>query len=352
MPQRIRKKAGLPPGSVVFTGKRKVEHIDIHYLEYNEGEILEQHLDNRNIRSCHVPRPDRVQWYDMRGLHDTELIEAIGSTFEVHPLVLEDIANTQQRPKFEEYDGGIFLVLQALRFDEAEVKVITEQVSLYFGEGFLLSFQEDAEDLFEKIRDRLHAGRGRIRLRGADYLAYAMLDLVIDHYFLVLDQVEVLIEELEADIIGPLAENTKGKIHHLKQEMLVLRRAIAPLREAISRFARAGNEFVTEETVLFIRDLHDHAIQVTDLTDNYRDMLNSLQDLYISEISLRMNNVMQVLTIITTIFVPLTFLAGIYGMNFDNMPELHWKPAYFVLLGVMFVVALALVRYFRYKKWV
>ena len=346
-----RKTAGLPPGSIIFTGDRKVERIDLHYLEFNEASIDEQKLDNLSITDFHEPNPEMIQWYDVRGLHDTELITQIGNTFQVHPLVLEDIVDIRQRPKFDEYETGSYLAFRSLKFDAEEKKVDTQQISIFFGMGFILSFQEETDDLFESIRNRLRTARGKIRKRGADYLAYALLDATVDHYFFVLDEMETAIESLEEEILQRPGENSKSKIHQLKQEMLTVRKSVFPLREAINSFSKSDSEFISEESQIFIRDLYDHTIQVIDMVETYRDLLNGLQDLYLSEISFRMNQVMQILTIITTIFVPLSFLAGLYGMNFDHIPELHWKYGYFILLGFMLIISIGLLYYFRRKKW-
>lgn len=351
MANKKRKKAGLPPGSVIFTGKRKVDKINIHYLQFNETEIQEQVLDNRSITDFHKPVEEYVQWYDLRGLHDTVLIEEIGKVFSVHPLALEDIADTAQRPKMDEYESGIFITFRAFSFNSADWKVHFEQLALYLGKGFVLSFQENADDLFFSIRDRLHKGGGRVRKRGADYLTYTLLDAVIDRYYLVLDEIEAAIEDLEKAITETASNENRGRIYDLKQEMLLIRKSVIPLRELTRGLLDSENNLIQESTELYIRDLRDHVVQIVDLIETYRDNLNSLQDLYLSELSYRMNSVMQVLTIVSTIFIPLTFLAGIYGMNFENMPELHWKNAYFILLGLMAVIALFLFWFFRKNKW-
>ncbi len=351
MAKKNRKKIGLPPGSVVFTGKRKVEQILIHHLRYS-GDILEEKLlDNHKTITFHQPGEDQVEWYDIRGLHDTELVESIGRFFGVHPLILEDVVDIHQRPKFEEYDNGNFLLFREFKFNLDTRKVKTQQVSLFFTNNFVLSFQEEEDDLFESVRERLRTSRGKIRKRGGDYLAYALLDNVVDNYFLTLDEIEGAIEDLELEILENANSDTKSKIHGLKQEMLIVRKSIAPLREAMGRFSKSENEFMNPETLVFIRDLYDHTIQIMDMVDTYRDLLNSLQDLFLSELSFKMNNVMQVLTIITTIFVPLSFLAGLYGMNFDYIPELHWRNGYFILLGIMGAIAISLIYYFQRKKW-
>ena len=227
----------------------------------------------------------------------------------------------------------------------------TEQLSIYIGQNFLLSFQEDNDDLFVPIRKRLEKGSGRIRQRGSDYLGYALIDSVVDNYFVVLDKVEMAMEDIEEAILKNNDSGIKGRIHQLKLQTLLLRKSIAPLRDAVSRFSKTDNSLMTEDTLVFARDLHDHINQIIDMVETSRDIVNGLNDLYISELSFKMNNVMKILTIITTIFVPLSFLAGLYGMNFDNMPELHWQYGYFILLGVMFFILIGLLVFFHRKRW-
>lgn len=349
--QNKRKKLGQQPGAVIFTGERKVEQVKIHYLEYNEGTVNEQDIDNLSITNFHAPVPEYVQWYDVRGLHDTELIEEFGKVFKIHPLALEDIADTTQRPKLDEYPDGILISIRALHFDRQARKMNYEHVGIYLGEGYLISFQETDTDLFAEVRQRVLEQKGRVRKKGADYLAYALMDVITDRYYLVIDEVELAIEEIEAGILKDADRELKGQIHDLKQEMLLARRSVAPLREVVGTFDRLANKVVTENTLIYLRDLRDHVVQVTDLIETYRDMLNSLHDLYLSELSFRMNNVMQVLTIMSTIFIPLSFFTGLYGMNFEYIPELGWPNGYFYLLGMMALMVVGMLWYFQRKKW-
>lgn len=349
--KHVRKKIGLPPGSVVFVGNRKVEKAFIHYLQFDSIQIEENTFDNHSKIALHQFLDERVHWYDIRGLHDTQLIEALGKTFDIHPLILEDVANTHQRPKYEDYEKGIFIVIRSLEFDNENLETKTEQVGLYFRKGLLISFQETDSDLFDSIRQRLHSSQGKIRQRGTDYLCYALLDTLADHYYIVLDEIESRIEALEDKILINPDNTIKGQIHQLKKELLVVRKSIYPLREAIGRFSKSESPFIEERSFVFIRDLYDHVVQIMDLTETYRDMLNGLQDMYISEISFKMNQVMQVLTLVATIFIPLTFLVGVYGMNFENIPELSWKYGYFILWGIMILIFISLLLLFRKKKW-
>lgn len=346
-----KKSLGLAPGTVVFTGKRKVEEIKIHYLAYNEQEMNFQDLDNQELANFHQADPNFIQWYDVRGLHDAELITTIGQIFKVHPLSLEDTVDTFQRPKVDEYEAQLFVTLKALSFSKEKKQLQTEHVSLLLGTDFILSFQEDSDDLFHTVRTRLEKSNGRIRKRRADYLLYALMDSIIDQYYLILEAFEDEMEALEADIVAHADLGSRSTIYALRQELANFRKAVFPLRELLRAILNSESEIIQVPTEVYLRDLHDHVVQVLEINDTYRDNLNGLQDLLLSELSFRTNNVMQVLTIVATIFIPLTFLAGIYGMNFDYMPELHWKYGYFILLGIMLLALVAMVFYFRKKKW-
>ncbi len=346
-----RKKGGLPPGSVIFTGDQKVDKVHIHYQKYNNEIFEEQDLHSHNNIIFSPSVDEVVDWYDIRGLHNTILIESLGKSVDIHPLILEDIADTNQRPKYEEYEKGNFVSIKALSFDKKTVKVKTEQISIYFNQGLLLSFQEDETDIFAAVRQRLQLGRGRIRQQGADYLAYALIDSIVDDYHQVINGIEEVIESLEDQLLSEPGNNLKSQIHHLKKELLIIRKSISPLREAISQFAKSDSPFIEDRTTIFVRDVYDHTVQVMDMIETYRDMLNGLQDLYLSEISFKMNQVMQVLAVVTTIFVPISFLTGLYGMNFENIPELQAKNGYFILLAVMFIIVISLLYYFKRKKW-
>ncbi|WP_170110510.1 magnesium/cobalt transporter CorA [Flavilitoribacter nigricans] len=344
-----RGKIGLPPGSLIFTGEKKTEDTHLKLIQYNESIYNAQRFSNA------MPDigldPSYVTWLDVRGLHDVVLIEEVGRFFKIHPLALEDVLDTSQRPKFDEYDNGIFLIIRSLDFDESELEIETEQVGIFVGEHFAVSFQERAEDLFAPIELRLAGSSGKIRKRGSDYLAYALIDNMVDNYLVTLEKIEKQVDNLEEVIMANPESRTKGRIHELRLATLTMRKAVYPLREAINRFTDSDHKVKSEETDIFLRDLYDHTIQVMDMIETYRDMINGLYDLYLSEISFKMNNVMQVLTIISTIFIPLSFLAGVYGMNFQHMPELQYKYGYFVLWAIMITVAGGLMVFFRKKKW-
>lgn len=347
--KKIRKRPGSPPGTLEFIGEQQMERVLVHEIKYNEQVFSDEPLA---LTEMPLAEPGRVTWYDIRGLHDVALVERFGLRFGLHPLVLEDILHTAQRPKFEEYGSDVFIVLSAFSYDLANHDLLTEQISIYFGENYLLTFQENEDDTFLAVRERLRAGRGRIRQRKSDYLAYALIDSIVDNYFEVLDAFEAEMDAIELEIYNHPSRTTKERIHRIKSQMLALRKSVMPLREAVGKFSRCESKFVEDSTGLYVRDLYDHVIRISDLIETYRDMLGGLQELYLSELSLRMNNVIQVLTIITTVFVPLTFVAGVYGMNFDNMPELHWHNGYFYVLGLMALIGLSSLLYFKKKKWI
>jgi len=346
-----RKKTGLAPGSVIFTGSRKVDKVLIHYMQYDANSIIEKEIDSHSKNLLHPSPVDKVDWYDVRGMHDTELVELLGKTFSMHPLILESVVDIHQRPKYEEYEKGNFITLRALSFDKNKIEVKKEHVALYFNEGFIITFQETESDLFEAVRKRITSSSGRIRQRGADYLAYALIDTIVDYYYVVLEEMEEVIEDLEEKMLVQQDIKDKTKIHQLKKELLIIRKSVAPLREAIGGFSKTDSNLVQVNNQVFIRDLYEHTVQIMDTIDSSRDILNGLQDLFISELSFKMNKVMQLLTLISVIFIPLTFLAGIYGMNFDNIPELHHTYGYHILLGVMFMILVVLLFIFKRKKW-
>jgi magnesium transporter len=269
----------------------------------------------------------------------------------LHPLILEDVVSTRQRPKFEDYEKNLFMVLKMLSYDDRSQSVQSEQVSMVLGSGFVISFQERMGDVFDCVRDRIRNAKGRIRKQGADYLAYSLVDAVVDSYFGILEKVGDKIEVLEDELVSDPEERTLQAIYRLKREMISLRRSVWPLRELINGIQRSESTMISESTGLYLRDVYDHTIQIIDTIESFRDIVSGMLDTYLSSISNRMNAVMKVLTIIATLFIPLTFVAGIYGMNFDHMPELKWRYGYAAVWGVMLVVAILMLVYFRRKKW-
>jgi magnesium transporter len=344
------KKTGLPPGTPVFVGDKKAEETRVTILDYDETRIQDKEV--KQIEEC-FPFKDTptVTWINIDGVHDVGFIQKMGDQFGLHPLIIEDIVNTQQRPKMEESENYIYVVLKMLYIDHEKNETQVEQVSLVLGKNFVISFQERKGDIFEPIRERIRNGKGRIRKMGADYLAYALIDAVVDHYFIILEKDGEKIEELEDKVVSEPKPETLQEIHRLKREMIFLRRSVWPLRELVNSLERGESPLIHKSTRIYLRDVYDHTIQVIDTLETYRDMLSGMHDTYLSSLSNRMNEVMKVLTIIATIFIPLTFVAGIYGMNFEFMPELKWRWAYFGVWGLIFAIALIMVVYFRKRKW-
>lgn len=350
--KRRSKKVGLPPGTLVQPEEKKTDQVRITLIDYDEANFGEKQIKTIEESFPFKDKPT-VTWINCDGIHDLDLIQKIGTHFGLHPLTLEDIVDTEQRPKLEDFEDYLFIVLNTLYYDEKEDEVQTEQVSLILGPSFVISFQEREGDVFNPVRERLRSGKGRIRKMGADYLAYALIDTVVDNYFIILEQLGEKMESLEEELVtNPLPETLEA-IHYLKRAMVSLRRSIWPLREVISRLEKEKGEsaLIQESTGIYLRDVYDHTIQVIDTIESSRDVLSGMLDIYLSTISNRMNQVMKVLTIIATIFIPLTFVAGIYGMNFQFMPELGWRWGYLVVLLTMVAIGLSMVVYFRRKKW-
>ena len=348
--KKISKKAGLPPGTLVHVGEGKDEKVKITIIDYDEKHFEERKV--KKVEEC-LPFKDKptVTWINIDGIHQVDIIEAIGKHFGVHPLVLEDIVNTGQRPKMEDFGNYLFVVLKMIYYDEKEDEIKTEQVSLLISQNFVISFQEREGDVFNSIRERIRGSKGRIRKMGADYLAYALMDSVVDNYFVIIEKVGEKLEGMEEELVKNTTPETLQAIHSLKRNMIFLRKSVWPLREVIGGLERGESKLVQESTQIYFRDVYDHTIQVMDAIETSRDMLSGMLDIYLSSVSNRMNEVMKVLTIIATIFIPLTFIAGIYGMNFQNMPELGWRWGYFAVLLVMVAIGISMLVYFKRKKW-
>lgn len=344
------KKAGLPPGTPVYVGERKDEKVKISILDYDQEHLEEKELEQ--VEECFsLKDTPTVTWINIDGIHQVDIIEKIGRHFGLHPLIQEDIANTEQRPKIEDFGSYIYIVLKMIYHDESDGEIKIEQVSLILGENVVISFQERKGDIFNHVRERIRRGKGRIRKMKADYLAYSLLDAVVDSYFFMLEKSGEQIEELEEKVVSESRPQNLQEIHRLKRTMIFLRRSVWPLREVINILERGESSLIQEATRIYLRDVYDHTIQVIDSVETFRDMLSGMHDTYLSSISNRMNEIMKVLTIIATIFIPLTFIAGIYGMNFKFMPELEWNWGYFAVWIVMVAVAVLMVVFFRRKKW-
>ena len=344
------KKAGLPPGTLVHIGEKLTEKTRIAVVEYDGQGFQEKELGTLET-SYLFPKEPAVTWVNVIGIHQVEVLEKLGNRFGVHPLALEDILNTEQRPKIEDYGDDLFIVVKLLSSNEEKDEIEAEQISLILRPNAILSFQEKEGDDFSAVKERLRAGKGRLRKMGADYLAYTLLDIVVDQYFVVLEKLGERIEVLEERLLADPGTATLQKIQNLKKEMLLLRKWIWPLREVISSLERGEFPGIQETTRIYLRDVYDHTIQVMDTIEIYRDMLSGMLDIYLSSLNNRMNAVMKVLTIIATIFMPLTFLAGVYGMNFKHMPELEWPWGYPLILILMACVAILMLTLFRLKKW-
>jgi magnesium transporter len=349
--KNISKKTGLPPGTLVHIGKKKVDETKITIMDYDQANSQEKEAET--VEECfRFKEEPTVTWINVDGLHDLEILQKLGDRYGLHPLVLEDVVNTGKRPKIDDLESYIFVVLKMLYRDEETDEVMSEQISLVLGSNFVISFQEKPGDVFAPIRERIRNNKGRVRKMGADYLAYALIDAIVDNYFIVLESIGEQIESMEADLVSDPKPETLQNIHELKSEVIYLRKSIWPLREVISCLERGESDLIKESTIIYLRDVYDHTIQVIDTIETFKDMLSGMLDIYLSSASNRMNEVMKVLTIIATIFIPLGFLAGLYGMNFENMPELHWRWGYFGLLSIMILAAGAMLFYFKRKNWI
>jgi magnesium transporter len=343
-------KAGMPPGSLVHIGDPHDKAVSICLFGYDPATFEEQCFQTVDDCLPHLERPG-ITWVNVDGVHDVEIIRHLGERFALHPLVLEDIVNTVQRPKIEDYDKYLFLVLRMLR-PTGGGEFTSEQVSIILGPDYLFTFQEGIQgDVFDTVRERIRNGKGKIRGMGVDYLAYALIDAIVDAYFSVLEDLGERIVNLEGDLTLSPDKTTLYEINDIKKEIIFLRKAVWPLREAVSFLERGDSGLLTPSTRLYFRDVYDHTVQVIDTVETYRDLLSGMLDLYLSSISNRINEVMKFLTVIGTIFMPLTFLVGVYGMNFKHLPELEWHNGYFMLWGLMILLSVAMIIYFRRKRW-
>ena len=346
-----KRNVGLPPGSVVFVGDEKTGPVQFSVLDYTVDRLEEAKLQSVGDILPYRDSPTTT-WINASGVHDEEVIRAIGDHFGLHPLIQEDIAHTGQRPKLESYDDHVYVVSKMLYHDDVEDHLRAEQVSFVLGGNYLLSFQEDPGDIFDPVRKRIREGRGHIRSRGPDYLTYALLDVIVDHYFVILEELGGRTEEIEDAVLDDPRPETQARINDLRRDLIFMRRMTWPVRELLSQLERLDSPLWSEETRPFVRDTYDHAVQVLDLVESLRDVVGGLTDLYMTSLSNRMNEIMKVLTIIGTIFIPLTFVAGIYGMNFEYMPELTVWYGYPAVMAAMAAMAFALLLYFRRKEWI
>jgi len=353
LPKLVKKKSkkmGLPPGTLVHIGEKRIEKVKINIIDYDEKHLQEK--EAKSIKEC-FPYKDKptVTWINIDGVHEIKVIEEIGKNFNLHPLILEDIVDTDQRPKIKDFGNYIFIILKMLYYDKKDNEMKIEQVSLVLGKNYVISFQEREGDVFNSIRERIRNNIGRIRKAGADYLVYALVDAMIDNYFIVLERLGEEIENLEDRVISRPKPASLRVIHKLKRDLIFLRKSVWPLREVISILERGESPLILESTNIYLRDVYGHTIQVMDTIDTLRDMTSGMLDIYLSSVSNRMNEIMKMLTIVATIFIPLTFITGIYGMNFQNMPEIKWFWGYPIVLSIMLAIGIGMLIYFKRKKW-
>lgn len=345
------KKAGLPPGSLIHVGQIIDPKIHISLVDYDPHHLVE--MKDISIDQClrYMQKPT-VTWINIRGIHDSNVLNTIGKHFGLHSLLLEDVMNSGQRSKLDYYKDHIYIVMRSLSYDSTADLISDEQVSIVFGKNFLITFLEDSAEVIEPVLARIRNGNQRIRSMGTDYLCYAIMDSIVDHYFVILEVVDRQIEELEEALMHDPGANTMHRIQHLKRGIILLRKSIWPTREVVNNFRRLDTPLITETTKVYMHDVYDHTIQAIDTIESFRDISSGLLDVYLSNISQRMNEVMKVLTVVATIFVPLTFIASIYGMNFEYMPEIHSKWGYPFALSLMLIVGGVMLVFFKRKKWI
>lgn len=350
MTKRRSKKLGAPPGTLVYIGDRSAAPSKITLIDYTPDTFKE--IKNASLKECldHVQN-DSITWISVSGVQDLKIIEALGAHFKWNPLVMEDILNTGQRPKCEDYRDYLFIVLRLFHKNH-ELSIDDEQFSMILSKNAVITFMETDDALFNPVRERIQKNGSQTRLHGADYLAYALIDTIIDSTFITLENLDEDIENIEHELFEKPVPATLYKIQKFKREISVLRRNLWPMREAVSKLERKDTPLITDHTRFYLRDVHDHTVLMIETVEGFRDILSGMLDIYLSNINIRMNEIMKVLTVMATIFVPLTFIASIYGMNFEGMPELTHPWGYPAVLGFMLFVALCMLYYFHRKKWI
>ncbi|MFA5111003.1 MAG: magnesium/cobalt transporter CorA [Desulfobaccales bacterium] len=353
MPKALKQsvsKAGLPPGTLVYTGEPQAAPVKVTFTHYDENTLTDETFDGFN-ECLPTLNPEGVTWIDVSGIHQVKNLERLGECFHLHPLVLEDILEVEQRPKIEDYDDYLFIVLKTIRPDGSQ-RMAPEQISLILGRNYVISCHEIDGDLFAPVRERLLTAKGRIRKLGADYLAYALIDLIVDNYFVHLESFGDQVEFLEDQVVTRPSPQTLREVHQFKNDMIMVRKSLWPLREVIGQLERRESPLISDSLTVYFKDVYDHTIIAIETVETYRDILSGMLDIYLSSMSNRLNEIMKVLTIIATIFMPLTFITSLYGMNFKNMPELTWRYGYFEVLGLIVVIALGMLLYFRKRRWI
>ena len=349
--RRMTRKFGMPPGSLVYTGEKGHLPAKITITRYNEQSIVESRVDS--FAECVMAAaPGEVTWINVAGISKVKDLEQVGECFKIHPLVLEDILEVGQRPKVEDYDDYLYIVLNSILPAPEGEKLVAEEISLVLGPNYLLSFYTGEDDLYAPVRERLLQAKGRIRKFGADYLAYSLIDLVVDNYFVELEKFGDQVESLEDAVVAQPSPQILRNVHRFKNDMIMLRKSLWPLREVIARLERRESPLISENLGNYFRDVYDHIVIAIDTVETYRDILSGMLDIYLSSMSNRLNEIMKVLTIIATIFMPLTFITSLYGMNFKHMPELQWEYGYFGVIGIVLVTAVSMLLYFRRKHWI
>ena len=344
------KKVELPSGTLFYAGPKKKDETIIEIIEYDGIQYKEKHTKNRK-EIFRKEIEHGVKWININEVHDAELLEEIGKKFNLHPLLLEDITNIKQSSKLEDFEDYVFIVIKVLRFNKKKRRIDIEQISFVLREDLVISFQEKKGDLFNPVREDIKNAKGRIRKMGADYLLYSLIDEIIYNYFVLMEEIEYEIEHIEEKLIKNPTQKVLHGIYNLKKNMLSLRKSIWPLREVINKLEKIDGPLINKITFLYIRDLYDHVIHIIDTIETFRDTISSMLDIYLSSLSNKMNEVMKFLTIVSTIFIPMTLITGIYGMNFKYMPELSWKFAYPLSLLGMISIGIGMIVYFKKKKW-
>lgn len=346
----ISEKAGMPPGSLVHVGDVLKTESRITLIDYSA-----EHIEEQAVYAIEeiLPYQDKetITWVNIEGLKNIALIESIGNAFNIHPLVLEDILNTHQRPKFEEYEDYLYIVLKGLSVDSEELSVNYEQISIIVLDNLIFTFKEVEDDLFAPIIKRLKNGKGKIRNLGTDYMTYAILDMIVDQNFVLLETLDEILDSIEDELLTNPTAGTLTSIQRIKRELISIRRSVLPVRDMLNAIIRSDSALIHERVHIYLRDVYDHALRISESIESYRDILSGLMDIYVSSVSNKMNEIMKILTVFASIFIPLTFIAGIYGMNFEYMPELRWKWAYPVLWIAFITIPVVLLVYFRKKKW-
>ena len=346
-----KEKIGEPPGTLIYTGKIRREKSKLRILNYTKDDFEIKEIEDLKIVSSLLEK-NKNNWINVTGLANVNLIENIGNLFDLHPLVMEDILNTLQRPKLEEFEKYIFIVLKNLLWNEERGEFDQEQISLILGDTFVLSFQEEESDIFQPIIDRIKIPKGKVRTMGPDYLLYALVDLIVDNYFIVMEYISEKIETIEDELISEPEVETLRKIYRIKRTVIDLRKFIWPLRELVNKLQREQSKLISFSLQIYIRDVYDHIFRITETIDNYREIIFGMLDMYLSSVSNKMNDIMKVLTIISTVFIPLSFLTGFYGMNFPHMPEFAYPNSYPILISIMIGIFVIMILYFKRRKWI